>query len=262
MFGPDAPLPASAKTGSEWMDRVNEGTHRPTPEEIDHLERLYNGNLALVDEEVGLLRAHLERLGAWDRTVVIITADHGEAMYEHGFIGHNEQLFEDSVRIPLILRFPPGTIPGGRRVEALTGLLDLAPTVADILGVPKERLSSFRGRSLLPDAAGGASIPPDEVLSRTVGARPRYTHVGARYKYHYNTRDGDGRSTTWRVIPASAPTSPTRSRCRRSTAASASSRPCSRFRDDRGPVPWAGRCPPTRSSPCARWATCSRLPPR
>jgi arylsulfatase A-like enzyme len=191
MFGPDAPLPASVKTDSRWLDLVNEGSHVPTAEEIDHLQRLYDGNLAAVDHEVGLLRKHLESLGVWDRTVLMITADHGEAMYEHAHIGHNDQVYEDSVRIPLILRFPPGTVPGGRRIASLTGLLDVAPTIADVLGIPKERTPTFRGRSLLPAAAGGSDTPPEGVLCRTVGGQPTYAWVGARYKYHHNTRGGD-----------------------------------------------------------------------
>ena len=60
LFGPDAPLPPSVKTDSGWLERVNDGSHRPTPAEIDHLERLYDGNLAAVDHEIGLLRQHLE----------------------------------------------------------------------------------------------------------------------------------------------------------------------------------------------------------
>jgi arylsulfatase A-like enzyme len=191
MFGPDAPLPAWVKTQSGWLDHVNEGSYRPTSEEIDHLERLYDGNLAAVDHEIGLLREHLEAVGAWDRTVLVLTADHGEAMYEHEHIGHNDQVHEESVRIPLILRFPPGTLPGGRRVSTLTSLLDVAPTVADILGIAKEATPTFRGRSLLPAAAGGADTPPEAVLSRTVGSRPTYAWIGARYKYLYNSRDGD-----------------------------------------------------------------------
>ena len=191
MFGPDAPLPPSVKTDSRWLDLVNEGSHIPTPEEIDHLERLYDGNLALVDHEIGRLRKHLEKLGIWDNTLVMITADHGEAMYEHRHIGHNSQVYEESVRIPLILRFPPGTLPGGRRVGSLTGLLDVAPTIADILGIPREQTPSFRGRSLLRAAAGGSDPGPEAVLCRTVGSQPTYAWVGARYKLLLNTRDGD-----------------------------------------------------------------------
>lgn len=191
VFGPDAPLPASVKTNSEWLERVNDGSHHPTAAEIDHIERLYDGNLASVDHEIGLLRQHLESLGLWDRTVVVIAADHGEAMYEHGFVGHNDQVFQDSVRIPLIVHFPPGTIPGGRRLDPLTGLLDIAPTIADVLGIPKARTPTFRGRSLLEVSAGGTDRPPRALLCRTVGPQPHYALVGPRYKYMYNMRGAD-----------------------------------------------------------------------
>jgi arylsulfatase A-like enzyme len=191
IFGPDAPLPASVKTDSGWLDRVNDGSYRPRPEEVAHLERLYDGNLRLVDHEVGRVRRRLEALGLWERTVVILAADHGEAMYEHGFVGHNEQLYEESVRIPLVVRLPTGAGPRGRRVRMLTGLLDVAPTVADVFGVPRERRASFRGRSLLA-VAGGAPEPASEpVLCRTVGDKPRYALVAERHKYQFNLRDGD-----------------------------------------------------------------------
>lgn len=188
-FGPDAPLPRSAKTDSRWMERVNEGAAAATPAEIDHLQRLYEGNLASVDEEIGHLRRALEAQGLWDRTVLVVTADHGEALHEHGFIGHNEQLYEESVHVPLVIRFPKGTVAGGRRVAGLASLLDVAPTVADALGIAPP--PSFRGRSLLPAAAGAAAAAREPVLCRTVGTLARYAWVGPRYKYQYDTRDGE-----------------------------------------------------------------------
>ena len=80
---------------------------------------------------------------------------------------------------------------GARRVGSLTSLLDVAPTIADVLGIPRERTPSFRGRSLLPAAAGGTDTPPEAILCRTVGGQPTYAWVSARYKLLLNTRDGD-----------------------------------------------------------------------
>ena len=260
MFGPDAPLPPSVKTDSGWLDRVNEGSYRPTAAEVDHLERLYDGNLAAVDHEIGLLRQHLEALGAWDRTMLVITADHGEAMYEHGFIGHNEQVYEESVRIPLILRFPSGTLPGGRRVDSLTGLLDVAPTIADVLGIPKERTPSFRGRSLLTAAAARAGRRRRRRCCAARWAPSRDTRGSARATSTTTTRATEtSRCSTSRAIPASAPTSSRRSRCGRPTAASACSPACSPCPAGRGRALRGGRCPTTSARRCARWVTCSRL---
>ena len=60
---------------------MNQGVVEPSVEEIDHLRRLYDGNLAFADQEVGYLRGELESRGMLDNTVVIVTGDHGEALY-------------------------------------------------------------------------------------------------------------------------------------------------------------------------------------
>ena len=62
-------------------------------------------------------------------TIVIVTADHGEALFEHGFLGHNTQLYEESIRIPLLVR-APGV--AARRVSDLVELIDLTPTIAEL----------------------------------------------------------------------------------------------------------------------------------
>ena len=136
-FGPDGPIPKSARRppGDSWIVDVNQGRRTLTPAEADHLVRLYDGNLAYADREVGELRRALESRGLWDKTILIVAADHGEALLDHGWIGHNVQLFEESGRVPLIVRFPPAAGVAGRRVGALADLLDLGPTIADVFGV-------------------------------------------------------------------------------------------------------------------------------
>ena len=80
----------------KWMRDVNQGVIQPSAEEIDHLRRLYDGNLAFADQEVGILRAEMESRGLLDNTLVIVTGDHGEALFEHGFIGHNTHIFTNN----------------------------------------------------------------------------------------------------------------------------------------------------------------------
>jgi arylsulfatase A-like enzyme len=200
-FGPEGPVPKAARRDMRWITDVNQGRRPLSPEERDHLVRLYDGNLAFADQEVGAIRASLEAAGLWDRTVLIVAADHGEGLFEHGWIGHNVQLFEESIHIPLIMRFPPGRGPAGKRVGALVDLLDLAPTIADLFGVLGQGGSreAFQGRSLLPVIAGAPGKPA--VLARSVWDRPRYALRDERFKFHYDTRSGEERLTDLAADP-------------------------------------------------------------
>ena len=187
MFGPDAPLGRGPRTEVNWMDAVNARRQAATPEERAHLTRLYDGNLARADHAIGELRKALEAKGLWDTTAVIITADHGEAMGEHGFIGHNEQLYDESIHVPLVIRVPGG--PAGRRVPGLADLVDLAPTIAELFAVRgQEKQRGFQGRSLLDRLGGGAAR--EFVVSRNAGPQPQYSWRDQRFKMMLNTRYG------------------------------------------------------------------------
>ena len=95
------------------------------------------------------------------------------------------------MRVPLIVRFPKGTGPQKRRVPALSDLLDVAPTIADVFGVLGKGGSDreFQGRSLLPVLEGAPGKPA--VLSRSVWDRPRYALRDERFKFFYDTRSGE-----------------------------------------------------------------------
>jgi arylsulfatase A-like enzyme len=191
-FGPDAPLSRAARSDQGFITEVNQGRRPLTGAERDHLERLYEGNLAYADHEVGAMRRTLESMGLWDKTITIVAADHGEELFEHGWVGHNVHLYEESVRVPLIIRFPTGRGPAGRRIGGLVSLLDLAPTIADLYGFLGAGGSAraFQGKTLLPMIAGedrGEAL----ALSRTVWDRPRYALRDGSYKFLYDTRTGE-----------------------------------------------------------------------
>lgn len=190
-FGADGPVPKSLRRDPRYVPDLNQGRRPLTPQVREHLQRLYDGNLAYADAEIGFLRGELERLGLLEKTVLIVAADHGEALGEHGYVGHNTQLYEHSLKVPLVVRFPGQGVPRGTRVRALVDLLDVAPTIADIFGlgshpdVPRH----FQGRSLLPVIGGAPG--KGAVLSRTVWDRPRYALRDERYKFIYDTRTGE-----------------------------------------------------------------------
>jgi arylsulfatase A-like enzyme len=190
-FGTDGPITRSQRRDAAFFTDVNQGRRPFSEAEREHLVRLFDGNLAFADQETGRLRRALEAEGLWEKTVVIVAADHGEELFEHGWIGHNVHVYEPSVHVPLVVHLPKGALPGGRRVAALADLLDLAPTIADVFGARGKGGSDreFQGRSLLPAIAGAPGKPA--VLSRTVWDRPRYALRDERYKFFYDTRTGE-----------------------------------------------------------------------
>jgi arylsulfatase A-like enzyme len=89
----------------------------------------------------------MKRLGLWEDTLVIATSDHGEILDKHPGQFDHHGLYDDNIRVPLIIRFP-GDEHAGRRVDALVSNVDLAPTVCECLGLPAP--SQFEGESLMP----------------------------------------------------------------------------------------------------------------
>lgn len=116
-----------------------------TEEEMEFMVSLYDGAISYVDDQIGLLLSALEEIGLGQRTLVILTSDHGEEFLEHGYLLHHQN-YEEVAQVPLIIRFPDRR-HAGRRVADLVSTLDVLPSVLDVTGqVP---LSQAMGSSLL-----------------------------------------------------------------------------------------------------------------
>ena len=134
---------------------------RTSPERWHEMVRLYDGEIAFVDAQVGALVRELQRRNLYDDTIVIVTADHGELFGEHGLATHFKALTEEELHVPLIVRYPPG-IHAGTRVTTPVELVDILPTVLDFVGggVPP-----MDGRNLRPLIAGKPSAVNGETFS-------------------------------------------------------------------------------------------------
>ena len=138
------------------------------PRELRILSALYAGEVSYADQQVGRLLATLRSLGLLERTLVVLTSDHGESLTEHGYyFDHSVQLYDADLRVPLLLRLP-GSLDGkkwaGSRIQRLSGLTDVTPTVLDLLGLPIPR--RVDGSPLLRDLAkGGPAATPPPVIS-------------------------------------------------------------------------------------------------
>lgn len=146
---------------------------KPLPEsERQNIIGLYDGGIRYTDE--ALLKPLVETLkerGLLDRTLLIVTSDHGEEFFEHGGWAHTRAVYDESIKVPLIIRFPGGRWAGRR--APVVRLTDIAPTVLEALGIPFDE-DRFDGRSLFPVLRGresGDRAFSSEIADNVLGYR-------------------------------------------------------------------------------------------
>jgi arylsulfatase A-like enzyme len=134
----------------------------PPPDVAEKYLRLYDGEIAYLDEHVGRLLDDLRASGLYDKTLVVLTADHGEEFREHGGWWHGTTLYDEQIHVPLIMKPAHASAEtGGRVVDALATSLDIAPTIltAAHAAVPE----TLQGHALPLD--GGSTPSRDRVFS-------------------------------------------------------------------------------------------------
>lgn len=148
MVGPVTPPPGAplAHLTKLWVARVHVGKHAPGKDEVEYVRRLYRGELRVVDTALGELLETLRAAERLDDAIVVVMGVHGEEFFEHGGAGHGYTLYEESIRVPLLIRAPKLLAPG--RVSAPVDLLDLGPTLLDLVGAPSP--DTWQGESLVP----------------------------------------------------------------------------------------------------------------
>ena len=138
---------------------MSKGRYRPghlSWDEVEDLKRVYDAGIRWVDGWLGILFDYLRQDGLYDDTLIIITADHGEAFNEHGFVSHQPLLYNELLRVPLLMKLP-GNRHAGARVGDPVRHIDVVPTVLQTVGVETPR--SLDGLSLLPVLEGSGPGP-------------------------------------------------------------------------------------------------------
>jgi hypothetical protein len=157
---------------AHYMDPHKEYLEHPGFKRFgDDRRAMYDHELLFTDHHVGRLLDGLAASGAAGRTLIVITGDHGEAFGEHGRLTHGKELWEEIIRVPLVVAGPG--IPA-RRIPRPTSLIDFFPTLLDLFGVDSP--GPTHGRSLLPDWALGQELPARPI----VADQPRQNHYEAR----------------------------------------------------------------------------------
>lgn len=188
MFDPDYTGPY---TGHDFFYDPEINAAMPKRDQ-EHIVALYDGEIRWTDEIIGRIRADLERHGVLENTILVITSDHGTELFDHGQKGHRTTLYDEQIRIPLIVHYP-GTI-SPQRHTAQTRMIDLGPTLRDLVGLTP--VSTTMGDSLGPllrgEVAQLASKPAvSELMSVGRNLRSLRTLSG---KYVANSATGEA---TW-----------------------------------------------------------------
>jgi arylsulfatase A-like enzyme len=125
---------------------------------IDYGRRLYDGDILATDTAIRRLWTHLVSHGFSEDLVFVLTSDHGEEFFEHGGTSHGYSLYDELLRVPLVIRAPP-RVPAGLRIASPVRSIDIYPTLLDLLGLP------------IPDGLDGRTLRP-LINGRTAGSIP------------------------------------------------------------------------------------------
>jgi arylsulfatase A-like enzyme len=152
--------------------KINEGNLSPGADVRERFMTLYDAEIAYVDDRLKKVFDALKELGLWDQTMVILNADHGEGFGEHDLFFHGYGLYEEEVRVPLIIK-PPRSLSSSRKIESAVRNLDIMPTILDYCGqdVPKK----LNGYSLRPGIENGSM--PDRPAAMESNTPERGVHL-------------------------------------------------------------------------------------
>jgi arylsulfatase A-like enzyme len=129
------------------------------PLDRDRLIAQYDGEIAYGDQEFGRFVRELKSRGLYERALIVFMADHGEEFEDHGKWLHGRSVFDELVRVPLIVKFPGGK-DGGRRIAQQVQALDVLPTILEQFDLPVPAAPVITGHPLQAVVRGGAAEPP------------------------------------------------------------------------------------------------------
>ena len=138
----------------------------------NHIRTLYDGEIRFTDDSIAALLEGLEERGLLENTLVVFLSDHGEEFFEHEGFGHGHAMYGEVIRVPLIFRLP-GVLPEGLRVRNQVRLIDVMPTILEVLGIGNT--ADMEGVSLLAHMEGRQESEPQG--ARLFGSQTAYTEA-------------------------------------------------------------------------------------
>lgn len=196
-FLPDGATYETAMAVRQEPRAYDVGAYDLSTRELDSLRALYRGELAYVDYQIDRICEALKSTGMWDDTLLVILGDHGENIGDHGFLGHQYNIYDSVIHVPLVMVGHP--FGSNATVDDLVQLTDIAPTFLDLEGISDAPMSrQTQGVSVHPDAESErefvvaeyiAPQPPTSVLEDRYGELPPHARVFDRTLRAIRTTD-------------------------------------------------------------------------
>jgi len=157
--------------------------------ELEQINALYDGEIFFIDYQLRKFFRFLENNNVLNNTIVVLVGDHGEDLYQHNrYFYHACSIYDTSLKIPLILRLPDGSLMG-KRVEGIVEMVDIAPTILDLLNLSKP--SFFQGASVMPMISHG-TVDENHKISLSEWNHKQGDILSIRtkeWRYIYNPND-------------------------------------------------------------------------
>jgi arylsulfatase A-like enzyme len=138
----------------------------PEPFKSKYVGRLYDGEIAYADSALSQLFNVLRSRALYANSVIVVAADHGEALGDHGESTHGVFLYDETIHVPLVIRLP-GQRSAGMRIDARVGLVDVAPTLLELAGIsipPAMQGAALLGKTIQSGNSGGKKEVPDRAM--------------------------------------------------------------------------------------------------
>jgi choline-sulfatase len=184
---------AGRSVGADDETEKAESALRNLLEMRDSGSALYNASVRYADRNVADVIEVLKARGVWDRSIFVFLSDHGEEMADHGSWYHGHSVYEELMRVPLLMHFPGGKY-GGSRIAAPVSLVDVMPTLLDFVG-RSEDCAGCRGKSMRP-LLEGPSTAPSPIFAMRINETTYFRPwLQARGNINVMTREG-----RWKAI--------------------------------------------------------------
>ena len=176
-----------ARSGGKMV--IGDGPDEVSLPHANHILSLYDGHIRYADDALGRMLDELKRAGIFDDALIVVTSDHGEAMWEHGVLGHSRTIFDEMVHVPLVVKLPAGMEGTANVVSDLTSIMDLFPSICAWLDVPAPE--TIDGK-LLPQLLDPEPDPMRKLLLRTFHPDPVIATRGVNSKLRFDPRAHNG----------------------------------------------------------------------